>query len=135
MAFSDLNDINFDGVNYYADEQVIKSLLVIGTEPTDWEQYNRVNILVLHRNAKESNGIKAGGTAQANYHYGHANDVYKFHEIGYPMRIDAKVVTTTDRKGNKVELVVDIDFKNVKKLEWTEVKSTSSTNTKTNLNS
>lgn len=123
MAFTDITDITIDGKKYYADEIVIKSLLIVGTEPTDYEQYNHTNILVLHRNAKEINGVRAGGFAQANYKFGRASDVHKFHEIGYPMRVDAKVATTAVRKGETIDMVVDIDFDNAKKVNLVEQSS------------
>lgn len=114
-----------DGITYEADELFQRRLLIKGAEPTQYEQYDYVNVLVDHRNRKEtSSGLKAAGMAQATYRYGQATDIHKFHEHEYPYYVDTKMVTITDKKQNQVNVIVWVDFANVEEMELVQRKPT-----------
>lgn len=105
--------IVIDGVEYSPDEVYRRTLTVYGAEPTDFEDYRYVNIVVLHQNRK--NG--AGGQAPALYRYDNLNDLNKFHEHKYPYTLPCDMVTASDKKGNQVQMILFAHFQDVKELE------------------
>lgn len=105
--------IIIDGVTYHADEIYTRSLLVHGAEPTNYEDYQYINVLVNHVNRN----AKAGGMAQAEYRYNVLEDLKKFHEHEYPYYLDVKMVTASDRKGRQIQVIVHADFANAKEME------------------
>lgn len=100
--------IIIDGVKYSADEVYQRKLMVHGAQPTDYEDYKYVNVLVLHPNRKTG----AGGHAQAEYRYDNLADLDKFHQHEYPYLLPCHMVTASDRKGNQVQIILFADFAN-----------------------
>lgn len=100
------DDITVNGVTYDADEVFKRKLLVRGAEPTDYEQYQFISVLVEHRNRKSN----AGGTAQAIYRYDDLSDLSKFHEHEYPYYLDVTMTTVTDKKGDQIQQILQADF-------------------------
>lgn len=111
--FDPTQPIEIDGVKYHADELYKRSLLVYGTQPTDFEGYHYVNVIALHPNRKTG----AGGQAQAQYRYDDLADLDKFHQHEYPYFLPCHMVTASDRKGNQIQIIVHADFANVKEME------------------
>lgn len=105
--------IVIDGVTYHPDELYTRKLLVHGAEPTDFEEYRYINVLVNHPNRKS----QAGGVAQAEYRYNNLDDLKKFHEHEYPYYLNVHMVTASDRKGNQVQVIVFADFANAQEME------------------
>lgn len=118
---SNLDSVVVDGVTYDADEVYMRTLHVTGTQPTDFEQWDRVNVLAQQKLGKQN----SGGKGQAPYHYGEAKDITKFHEHEYPYFIDVKMVSTTDKNNRPVQLIIWADFANVREIEQTIRKSPS----------
>lgn len=110
-------DIIVDGIAYDADEVYERRLLVHGAQPTSFESYDYVNVLVNHKNRKEANGFKSGGQAQAEYRYGSASDIHKFNDHDYPFYLNTKMITTSDKKGNAIQVIISADFANVEEME------------------
>lgn len=105
--------IVIDGVTYHPDEIYTRSLLVHGAEPTNFEDYKYINVLVNHYNRNPN----AGGMAQAEYRYRDLADLSKFHEHEYPYYLDVKMITASDRKGRQIQVIVHADFANAKEME------------------
>lgn len=114
---SNQDDITVNGVTYDADEIYTRTILVHGAQPTSYEQYDYVNVLVNHKNRKEANGLKSGGTAQAQYRYGTASDIHKFNEHEYPFQLDTKMTTTSDKNGDPIQVILWADFANAREME------------------
>ena len=124
----DLNKpIVVDGVTYEPDEFYKRTLLVHGAEPTNYEEYQYINVLVNHKNRND----KAGGMAQAEYRYINLDDLKKFHSYQYPYMLDVAMITARDRKGRQVQVIIWADFDNVKEMELVERKQAVKTVTPT----
>lgn len=111
--------IVINGVTYEPEEVYKRTLLVHGAEPTDFEDYRYVNVLVNHKNRNEL----AGGMAQAEYRYNELADLDKFHEHQYPYYLEVGMITASDRKGRQIQVIVYADFANAKEMELVERKS------------
>lgn len=114
-----------DGVTYEPEEFYKRTLLVHGAEPTNYEEYQYINVLVNHKNRND----KAGGMAQAEYRYINLDDLKKFHAHQYPYMMDVLMITASDRKGRQIQVIISADFDNVKEMELVERKSAVKTNT------
>lgn len=108
-----MQSIVIDGVTYDADETYKRTLTVHGAEPTDFEDWRYINVLVNHKNRKPN----AGGSAQAEYRYNDLNDLGKFHARQYPYTLDVTMITASDRKGRQVQVIISADFDNAQELE------------------
>lgn len=104
--------IKLNGVTYDADEVTSRTLTVKGMQPTDYEGWEYIEVLAELRNKKTN----AGGRAQAGYRYADLKDYVKFNEHEYPYKVDVKMVSTVDKKGNKVDEIVHVDFASVEEL-------------------
>lgn len=113
---NDNQPIVIDGITYHPDEVYTRSLLVHGAEPTNFEDYKYINVLVNHYNRNPN----AGGMAQAEYRYNDLGDLSKFHEKEYPYYLDVKMITASDRKGRQVQVIVFADFANAKEMQLVE---------------
>lgn len=114
---SNQDDITVNGVTYDADEVYERTLLVHGAQPTNYEQYDYVNVLVNHKNRKEANGLKSGGQAQAQYRFGTSADIHKFNDHEYPYYLNTKMTTTSDKNGNPIQVILWADFANAQEME------------------
>lgn len=113
------DSININGVTYDADEMYTRTLTIHGVQPTDFEDYRYLNVLVLHKNRATG----AGGQAQAEYRYNELSDLDKFHKHAYPYSLDVTMITASDKKGRQVQVIVKADFDNVTELELTPKKA------------
>lgn len=102
-----------NGVTYEADEIYRRTLKVHGVEPTDFEDYQYLNILVNHRNRNAN----AGGEAQAEYRCHNLEELQKWHAHQYPYLINVDMITATDKKGRQIQVVVRADYDSVQELE------------------
>lgn len=103
-----MDEITVNGVTYDADEVFKRTLTIKGAEPTDYEEWRFITVLVDHKNRKEN----AGGTAQAVYRYDDLSDLSKFHEHQYPYTLDVVMTTVTDKKGSQIQQILTADFAN-----------------------
>lgn len=101
--------IELNGITYDADEVTERTLVIKGQQPTDYEGWEYVEVLAELRNKKTN----AGGRAQAGYRYADLKDYVKFNEHEYPYKVNVKMVSTVDKKGNKVDEIIWVDFANV----------------------
>lgn len=120
-----MNDVVINGVSYPVDEIYTRTLLVHGAQPTDFEDYQYINVLVNHTNKNKD----AGGLAQAEYRYSNLEDLHKFHDHRYPYYLECKMVTASDRRGNQMQVIVSANFDNVKEMEIVERKKSVSATT------
>lgn len=111
--------IVINGVTYEPEEVYKRTLLVHGAEPTDFEDYRYINVLVNHKNRNE----QAGGMAQAEYRYNELADLEKFHQHHYPYYLEVGMITASDRKGRQIQVIVFADFANAKEMELVERKA------------
>ncbi|MGP5437731.1 hypothetical protein [Psychrobacter alimentarius] len=111
------DEITLNGVTYDADEIYERTILVHGAQPTNFESYDYVNVLVNHKNRKEANGLKSGGVAQSEYRFGTSADIHSFNEHEYPFQLDTKMTTTSDKKGNSIQVILWADFANAREME------------------
>lgn len=108
-----VNGETFDPSDFYQ-----RKLLIIGVQPTNYESYVFVDVLVLHKNTKTTQtGEKAGGFAQAIYRYNDLSDLNRFNESQYFYYLDVVMTDIVDKKGNTVPLILFADFANVQELE------------------
>lgn len=115
-----MNDsIVLNGVTYDVDELTERTLIVYGAQPTNYEQWQFIDVLVQLRNKKAD----AGGTAQAIYRYAQLADLNKFHEHQYPYKVNVKMAATVDKKGNEVNEIVWADFANAQEMQLLPRKS------------
>ena len=108
-----------NGITYDADEVFKRKLFVKGAEPTDYEKYQFITVLVDHKNRKDN----AGGTAQTPYRYDDLLDLSKFHEHKYPYYLDVVMTTMTDKKGQQQNIILSADFVTVQEVELVPRKS------------
>lgn len=120
-----MQSIVVNGVTYDADEIYQRTLKVHGAEPTDYEDYRYINVLVNHKNRNPS----AGGEAQAEYRYHNLEDLTKFHSKEYPYLLNVKMITASDKKGRQIQVIVSADFDSAKEMELVERKKVASTAT------
>lgn len=113
--------IVINGVTYEPDEIYTRTLKVHGVEPTDFEDYQYLNVLVNHRNRNAN----AGGEAQAEYRYHHLEHLQNWHAHQYPYIIKVDMITASDKKGRQIQVIVKADFDNVQELEFVPRKKTS----------
>lgn len=106
------DDIIVNGIKYDADEVFSRTLTIKGAEPTDYEEWRFITVLVDHKNRKDN----AGGTAQAVYRYDDLSDIHKFHEHQYPYSLNVVMTTVTDKKGGQVQQILSADFANAVEL-------------------
>jgi len=104
--------IEVNGIKYDADEITERTLVIKGQQPTDYEGWEYVEVLAELRNKKTN----AGGRAQASYRYADLKDYAKFNEHEYPYKANVKMVSTVDKKGNKVDEIIWVDFPNIEEL-------------------
>lgn len=104
--------IVLNGITYDADEVTERVLVIKGQQPTDYESYQFIEVLAELRNKKPN----SGGRAQAGYRYSDLNDHTKFNEHQYPYKATVKMISTVDKKGEKVDEIVWVDFANVEEL-------------------
>lgn len=107
------DDIVVNGVTYDAEEVYKRRLYVTGVQPTDYEQYTFLNVMVQHKNRVND----AGGNAQVIYRYDDLADLNKFHAHQYPYYIDVTMTTVTDKKSQIIPLILHADFVNVEEME------------------
>lgn len=108
--------IIIDGIEYQPDEIYKRNLLVYGAQPTDFEDYRYVNIISLHTIKK----LGSKGQAQALYRYDNLEDLDKFHAHQYPYFLPCHMITATDKKDNQIQIVLHVDFDNVKEMQLVE---------------
>lgn len=106
----EIQDIIVDGQTIPADELTKRTLIVHGAQPTDYEQWQFIDVLVQLRNKKPD----AGGTAQALFRYADHMDMHKFNAHQYPYKLDVLMADTVDKKGDVVQQIVYADFANVR---------------------
>lgn len=111
--------IELNGEVYDVDDLFERVLVVKGAQPTDYEEWKFIDVLVDLRNKKPN----AGGVAQAAYRYRDLADLNKFHEHEYPYKLKVKMASTVDKKGNQVQEIVWADFANATELELAPRKS------------
>lgn len=104
--------IEVNGIKYDADEVNERTLIIHGQQPTDFEQWEYIEVLTQLRNKKTN----AGGRAQAGYRYSELSDYTKFNEHQYPYKADVKTITTVDKKGNQITEIIWVDFANVEEM-------------------
>lgn len=104
--------IEVNGITYDADEVNERTLVIHGQQPTDFEQWEYIEVLAQLRNKKTN----AGGRAQAGYRYADLSDYTKFNEHQYPYKADVKTITTVDKKGNQITEIIWVDFANVEEM-------------------
>lgn len=110
--------INIDGQEYNPEDFYQRKLNVIGVQPTNYEQYVFIDVLVLHNNTKTTqNGEKAGGKAQAVYRYQDIRDIHKFNAHSYPYLLDVVMADVVDKKGDTIQVILFADFSNLQELE------------------
>lgn len=114
---SNQDNITVNGITYDADEVYERTITVHGAQPTNFESYDYVNVLVNHKNRKEANGLKSGGVAQAEYRFGTSADIHSFNEHQYPFQLNTKMTTTSDKKGNSIQVILWADFANAQEME------------------
>lgn len=119
------DSVTIDGVTYEPDEMYTRRLTVHGVQPTDFEEYRYLNVLVLHTNRATG----AGGQAQAEYRYNELSHLDKFHKHAYPYNIDVTMITASDKKGRQVQVIVKADFDNVVELELAPKRAKTATTT------
>lgn len=107
------DDITVDGVTYGVEELFERRLLVNGVQPTDYDQWKFLDVLVSHKNRKAD----AMGTAQAIYRHSDLTALNKWHEYEYPYYIDVVMTTIVDKKGNQIQQILVPDFDSVKEME------------------
>ncbi len=104
--------IVLNGITYDVDEVTERTLIIKGQQPTDYESYQFIEVLAELRNKKPN----SGGRAQAGYRYADLSDYNKFNEHQYPYKTTVKMISTVDKKGEKVDEIVWVDFANVEEL-------------------
>lgn len=105
--------VTINGVTYEPEDIFSRRLLVNAVDPTDFEQYQHINILALHKlKSKDS-----GGLGQTIYKYSDLSDLKKFHEHEYPYYVDVAMTTVADKRGNMTPVVLYVDFSSVQELE------------------
>ena len=106
------DSIVLNGVTYDNEEINERTLLIHGQQPTDYEQWEYIEVLAQLRNKKTN----AGGRAQAGYRYAELTDFTKFNEHQYPYRANVKTISTVDKKGNQITEIVWVDFANIEEM-------------------
>lgn len=109
------------GKTYEHDEVYQRKLFLFGAEPTDYEDYRYVNLLVLHKNRKDG----AGGMGQVVYRHLDLQDLSKFNSHQYPYYIDVVMTTLTDKKGQPIQVILHADFASIQEVQMLPKKSTS----------
>ena len=110
--------IILNGTTYEADELTQRTLVVYGIQASNFEKWQFIDVIVQLRNKKPD----AGGTAQAIYRYSDLADLNKFHEHQYPYKLNVKMASTVDKKGNEINEIVWADFANAVELELVDRK-------------
>lgn len=110
--------IELNGITYDVDELTERTLVVYGAQPTDYEKWKFIDVIVQLRNKKTD----AGGYAQTIYRYADLADIHKFHEHQYPYKLKVKMASTVDKKGNELNEIVWADFANATELELVDRK-------------
>lgn len=120
MAFNMNQPLTVDGVEYDPTDFYQRRLLVMGIQPTNYEQFTFIDILAMQKNVKTTqNGEKSGGYAQASYRHNEIMDVHKFNAHPYPYYIDVVMTDIVDKKGNSVQLILNADFNSITELQIT----------------
>ena len=109
----DIKDIVVNGETIPAEELTQRTLLVKGIQPTDYDQWQFIDVLVDLRNKKPD----AGGTAQAAFRYADHMDAHKFNAHAYPYKLNVLMADTVDKKGNVVQQIVQADFANITEMQ------------------
>lgn len=110
--------IELNGITYDVDELTERTLVVYGAQPTDYDKWKFIDVIVQLRNKKTD----AGGYAQTIYRYADLADIHKFHEHQYPYKLKVKMASTVDKKGNELNEIVWADFANAIELELVDRK-------------
>ena len=108
-----IEEITVNGQTLQIDELTQRTILVKGAQPTDYEQWQFIDVLVDLRNKKAD----AGGTAQAIYRYGDHMDMHKFNQHQYPYKLNVLMADTVDKKGDVVQEIVYADFANATEMQ------------------
>lgn len=119
--------IEFNGVNYDEFDVYKRRMLVEGVQPTDFtnretgKNYNYLTVTVLETNRKDG----ALGKGSANYRFGTSADIARFNEFEFPLLVEATMVNGTDKGGETLGMILDIDFATAQEMELTPKKQKS----------
>lgn len=117
MAFDMTQNTTHNGVEFEPQDYQQSLLLVHGVEPTEFEKYLYCNVLVQHKNVKETESYHAGGNAQGSYLYAPLEDIVKFHEKKYPYYLPVVTVKIANKKGEMKDMIIHADFDKIQELQ------------------
>lgn len=112
--------ITLNGQTYEPDDFYKRKLFVVGVQPTDYEDYQYVNVAVLHKIKTKD----AGGQAQVFYKHMDLADLKQFNEHEFPYYIDVVMTTVTDKKGEPHPVILKADFSSIQEMQLVERKKT-----------